>query len=108
MNWFKIIFAVALSIILVVSTLTTLFGAGRIVNAVLETYVFKVENCRYDYARVPVPEKGDLGEQKEICEIDYNQAKRSIADGIGMVFVAAPLAWFMFQHTRKMMKETRS
>lgn len=106
MNWFKFLFAAALAIILVVSTLTSLFGAGRVVNAVLETYVFQVENCRYKTVPRPVGDNTeDYEEPQETCEIDYNQAKRDIANGVGMFLVAAPLAWFMYGQTKKMIEE---
>ncbi|MDX1535152.1 MAG: hypothetical protein R3346_00065 [Candidatus Spechtbacterales bacterium] len=108
MNWFKFLFAAALSIIFVVSTLTALFGAGRVVNAVLETYVLEVENCRYKAAPRPIETEEPIErneEPEETCSIDYNQAKRNIANGTGMFLVAAPLAWFMYGRTRKMIGE---
>ncbi|OGZ58894.1 MAG: hypothetical protein A2728_00560 [Candidatus Spechtbacteria bacterium RIFCSPHIGHO2_01_FULL_38_11] len=108
--WFKIIFAGAIAIMLVVGTLTAVFGAGRVLKAVLETYVFDVENCRYDY-KTPRPlevDKDVVAEPEEVCEIDYNSAKREIANGIGMFVIFAPLAWFMFKQTRKMMNEMKA
>ena len=107
--WFKTIFAVALAIMLVVGTLTAVFGAGRVLKAVLETYIFNVENCRYDYKTRPLEvDKDVVAEPEQICEIDYNSAKRDIAGGIGMFVIFAPLAWFMFKQTRKMMNEMKA
>lgn len=109
MDKFKLVFAGALAVILVVSALTALFGAGRVVNATLRTYVLKVEECRHDYPR-RVPLEGadeEYEEPKEECFIDYNATKRDIANGVGMVIVATPLAWFMYRNTRKMIEERK-
>ncbi|MDX1607910.1 MAG: hypothetical protein R3251_01745 [Candidatus Spechtbacterales bacterium] len=106
MNWFKIIFAAALAIILVVSTLVALFGVGRAVNATLRTYVLEVEECRYRPVPARLDEEKPQGEEpEETCEVDYNRAKQDIAEGVGMFLVAAPLAWFMYRRTKSMMDE---
>lgn len=107
MNWQKIILSTALAIVFVVSALTALFGAGRIVNATLETYVFKVENCRFDYSALPIDGKDVAQKSEEICSIDYNSAKRDIANGVGMFIVFAPIAWFMFGQTKKLLGENK-
>ncbi|MEX2145175.1 MAG: hypothetical protein WD712_02250 [Candidatus Spechtbacterales bacterium] len=109
MNWFKIIFAAALAAILVVSTLVALFGAGRSVNAALRTYVLKVEECQYKPRILAPTEEGNketyVDEQE--CKVDYNRAKQDIAEGAGMFLVSAPLAWFMYRQTRRMMNEIK-
>lgn len=106
MSWYKIILASSLAIILVVSALSALFGAGRIVEATLETYVLKVENCRYDKPRAVIlgesPEVVPPQEYEETCSVDYNSAKRDIARGVAQFLVAAPVAWFMFLQVRKL------
>jgi len=102
--WHKVILALALAVVFVVSTLTALFGAGRIVNATLETFVFKVENCRYDYEPRLVVDKTEE-ELQEFCAVDYNSAKRDIARGTGMFIVFAPIAWFMFGQTKKSLND---
>lgn len=109
--WFKIIFAGALAIILVVSVLTALFGAGRIVQATLETYILKVESCRYDKPRAVVLEEVSEvvppQEYEETCFVDYNRAKRDIAQGIAQLFVAGPVGWFMFLQVHRLIGERK-
>lgn len=111
MSWYKIILASSLAIILVVSALSALFGAGRIVEATLETYILKVENCRYDKPRIIAsPEGSELlppQEYEEICSVDYNRAKRDIARGVAQFLVATPVAWFMFLQVRKLVGERK-
>ena len=109
MNWFKIIFASALAVILVVSTITALFGVGRVVNATLRTYILQVEECQYK-PRIAAPVmEGDsekyIDEQE--CKVDYNRAKQDVAEGAGAFIVAAPLAWFMYRQARRMMEDTK-
>ncbi|MDP4010533.1 MAG: hypothetical protein Q8P37_01600 [Candidatus Spechtbacteria bacterium] len=109
MNLFKIIFATALAIILVVSTLVALFGVGKAVNATLRTYILQVEECRYQ-PRILAPEKeGDIEKviDQEECSPDYNRAKQDVAEGAGMFIVSAPLAWFMYRQTRRMMEDSK-
>lgn len=111
MNWFKIIFMAALSVIFVVGTFVALFGAGQALNATLRTYVFQVEDCRFGVVKplTTVPAEGEsrvLAEElEETCDVDYNQAKRNIVDGLSMFILAAPLAGGMFWQARRMMKE---
>jgi hypothetical protein len=108
MNLFRVIFMASLSIIFVVGTFVALFGAGQALNATLRTYVFNIEECRYDYKPVPAeetPARVTDGQTEQICEADYNQAKRNIVDGLSMFILAAPLAGVMFWQARRMMKE---
>src|SRR3989338_3964854 len=107
MSWQKVILSAALAIVFVVSALVALFNAGTIVKAVLETYILKVENCRYDYKPVPIDKELIAEEPEETCFVDYNSAKRDIANGVGMFVVFAPIAWFMFGQTRKMLSENK-
>ena len=104
MKWFKVIFAVALSAILVVSALSALFGAGRMLNAGLQTYVFQIEECRYDYPRpIPVEPDGNVlpQEPQETCFIDHNRAKREIAGGLSMFIPGVLVATLTLVFTRK-------
>ena len=109
MNWFKVIFAAALAVILVVSTITALFGVGRAVNATLRTYILQVEECRYQPRILAPTGEGDIEKyaDEEECSPDYNRAKQDVAEGVGMFVVAAPLAWFMYRQTRRMMEDTK-
>ncbi|OGZ60621.1 MAG: hypothetical protein A2919_01970 [Candidatus Spechtbacteria bacterium RIFCSPLOWO2_01_FULL_43_12] len=109
MNLFKIIFATALAIILVVSTLVALFGVGRAVNATLRTYILQVEECRYQPRILAPTEEGDKEKviDQEECKPDYNRAKQDVAEGAGMFIVSAPLAWFMYRQTRRMMEDSK-
>lgn len=101
-NWFKLVFAAALAVIFIVATLVALFATTRGANAVFRTYVFKVETC--EFKAQPRPVNGDDGqaqEHRETCEIDYNGARRDIAEGLATLVVAAPLAWGSFVLTRR-------
>lgn len=110
MRVFRAIFAVALALIFFVSTIFMLVGAGETVSVGIRTYVFQV--CDSGYARpmpMPAPIPGDVNAKpQEIvqpeCAIDYNNAKRQLADGLSKI-VAVPFAWFSFVWLRKMMKE---
>ena len=74
-------------------------GGGRVINAVLKTYVFNVEDCRYDYR--PIERTETPVNPEETCEIDYNGAKGDIASGLAMLIITLPtgiyLYWFQIR-----------
>lgn len=113
MNWFKIIFSATLGIVFVVATVTALFGAVQATGAVMQTFIFQVDDQDYYSAPRPVVVKEDgsvLEEQpqetkEEIRARAVNQAKREIAQGLSMFIIAAPLAGVTFWQLRRMMRE---
>jgi len=111
MEKLKLIFIAGVTILFVGSSFMALFGAGKTLDAVLKTYVFKVEDCRYDYTQKPLSNnKGEFvayEEPKEICEINYNQTKREIAGGLSMFLVALPVALIMFWQGIRIWKNTK-
>ena len=111
MNWLRFIFIAALLVIFVVSTITALFGAGEMLNALFRTYVFRVETCEYRppkiITRVPETKEIETVEEPEReCKIDYNRSKEDISDGLAMFIIAAPLALVFFIKTRKFIYES--
>ena len=96
-----------LALVFVVSTITVLFSTGRMVNAVLDAYVFKVDNCygpRFTPAEVGEDEKPTPEPE---CVIDYNQAKRDTSGGLALLVVAAPLAYFSYKKSLALVREGR-
>ncbi|PIR98507.1 MAG: hypothetical protein COT88_01635 [Candidatus Colwellbacteria bacterium CG10_big_fil_rev_8_21_14_0_10_41_28] len=106
MKIFKIVFSIAIAAIFVISTVTVIFSSGRMVNAGLETYVFKVDNCYGPrYETVPLGEGEDSKSVDQQCEVDYNQAKRDVAGGLSYLLVAAPFAYLTFRKLEQLLKE---
>ena len=113
MKVFKLIFSISLSVIFVVSTITVLFSASSVLRAGLETYVFKVDNCydRYAYEAVPLKEVGEsttTTKEKPNCEeINKNETRRRLSEGLATLIVATPLAWLTFKKSQSLLKEER-
>ena len=101
MNKIKLIFGVGLIILFVGSTFISLFGAGNALQSVLKTYVFQVEECNYKYAPRPI-DREEYVEPEETCSIDYNRAKKDVAEGLAMFLVSIPIALLSIGQGRKM------
>ncbi|MEX2054375.1 MAG: hypothetical protein WD883_02440 [Candidatus Colwellbacteria bacterium] len=106
MKIINLVVSIMLALVFVISTVTVLFSAGRVVNAGLDAYVFKIDNCygpRYLPTEVGEGEK-EVPEQPE-CFIDYNQAKRDVSGGLALLVVAAPLAYFSYRKSLSLVRE---
>lgn len=105
MKIIRLVISISLSLIFVVSTLVAVFSAGRIVNAVLDTYVFEVDNCYYPRpVAIEDPAVGEKPEMEE-CTVDYNQAKRDVSGGLAQILVLTPIAIFSYKKSMKLLKE---
>ena len=111
MDKLKLIFVLGITILFVGSSFMALFGAGRMLDAVLKSYVFKVEQCKYDYRQEPITtNKGEViayEQPVETCAVDYNQTKQEIAGGLSMLLVALPIASLMFWQGKKSWRNTK-
>ena len=99
MDKLKLLFVAALAIVFVITTITAMFGGGRVLDSVIKTYVLKVETCQYK--SVPRVAEVEFVEPEQECKIDYNRAKGDIAGGLAMFLVAAPIAGFAFFRGKK-------
>ncbi|PIR97829.1 MAG: hypothetical protein COT89_02885 [Candidatus Colwellbacteria bacterium CG10_big_fil_rev_8_21_14_0_10_42_22] len=110
MKIFKLVFAIAIALVFVVSTLTVMFSAGSVLNAVFSAYVFGVEDCYSNgpvVEPVPFDEVGDKTAIDNKCEVNHNQAKREVAGGLSILIVAIPFAYLSWKESRKLLKEER-
>ncbi|HUT96212.1 MAG TPA: hypothetical protein VMW82_01420 [Candidatus Paceibacterota bacterium] len=110
MKNFKIIFIIALAIIFVVTAFTAIFNAGRILGQVFKVYVFKYQDCEYKVIPIEVAPNAIPKEQPSIreCSIDYNGAKREIAEGLALLIVSIPIAYISQSSLRKNIKEAKN
>ena len=108
MKLVQLVVSISLSLVFVISTVTVLFSSGRMLNAVMDAYVFKVDNCYGGQRAVPLMEEGEEKLQDLKCEVDYNQAKRDISGGISLLVFATPLAYFTFRKSQALLKEGRA
>ena len=102
MKVIRLVIAISLSLIFVVSALAAAFSAGTIVKAVLDTYVFEVDNCYYPR---PVSLEVEVGEEEPECKVDYNQAKRDISRGLAQLIALTPVAYFSYRKSMSLLKE---
>ncbi|MYE38014.1 MAG: hypothetical protein F4X82_00640 [Candidatus Spechtbacteria bacterium SB0662_bin_43] len=93
----KIVFSLALAILLIVGVMMTVLSSARVMNALLGTYILGVEDCRFENRP---PSKESI----EICSIDYNEAKREIADNVALLIFALPLSYLAYDQFRRMIK----
>jgi len=87
----KFLLILAIVVLFVGLSFTAIFNLGKVVNQVLQVYVFQVERCEYVYQ--PAPEKGVMERPDEKCVVDYNYAKREVAEGLAYFLIASPLAY---------------
>ena len=103
----KMIFVIALAIIFVGTTFTAIFGAGRALGQIFKVYIFKYQEC--EYKAIPIArDPGSIMEEQipeKNCFIDYNQAKRDIAEGLALLIITLPIIYFSQRTLRKTIKE---
>lgn len=104
MKWLRLVFIAALAIIFIGTTFISIMGAGQVIGQVLKVYVFKYETCEHKYPTVIEPGQEKESTEKE-CYIDYNGAKRQIAQNLAMFIVAFPIAYFSQRALRRAIKE---
>ncbi len=107
MKWIKVTFVAALAIIFVGTAFIAIFGAGKVIDAVFSTYVFRVEMCQYGPVAKPViaDDSGRIGDEfNEECFIDYNSAKRDISSGFAMFLVSLPIAYLSYRQLMRSIK----
>ncbi|MBI2628187.1 MAG: hypothetical protein HYW71_01980 [Candidatus Niyogibacteria bacterium] len=117
MAYLRFLFLLALVVLFVGTSFSAIFGGGKLLTAVFKAYVLKVETCRYDYISKPLPvaerpapaELAPAGQEvnKEVCKIDYNDAKRDIAEGLAMMIIAAPIAFLLFRKIKEYLRENQ-
>lgn len=111
MTYLRFLFLLALVVLFVGTSFSAIFGGGKLLTAVFKAYVFKVETCRYDYMPKSLPvvpaERQAPTEQdyKEVCKIDYNDAKRDVAEGLAMMIIASPIAFLLFRKIKEYLRE---
>lgn len=106
MKRLKLIFIIALAIIFIGTAFTAIFGAGRVLGQVFKVYVFKYETC--EYKPIPIrldnePKPGEVSERE--CYVDYNRAKRDISEGLALLIITLPIAYFSQRALRRAIKE---
>ena len=106
MKWLKLIFIIALAIIFIGTAFTAIFGAGRVLGQVFKVYIFKYETC--EYKPIPIrsdnePKPGEVSEKE--CYVDYNRAKKDISEGLALLIIAFPIAYFSQRALRRAIKE---
>jgi len=105
----KMIFVIALAIIFVGTTFTAIFGAGRALGQIFKAYIFKYQECEYKVIPL-VREPGAMMEEQipeRECYIDYNRAKKDIAEGVALLIITIPIIYFSQRALRKTIKEVK-
>jgi len=77
----------AFGIVFVALTIMATVGGYQAGSAYLKTYIMGVEDCRW----VPVESKVEPGfriNNEEVCEVNTNEAKKDIAEGLVLLFLA--------------------
>lgn len=98
---------IALSLVFVVSTVVSLFGAGRAINAFLKGVVWDLYPCIYRPMLAPVDlrEAGSTAKELKLenpeCVPDKKRPLEDMVDGLAMLLPAAPLAYITFRQVRK-------
>ena len=103
------IFVIALAIIFVGTTFTAIFGAGKALGQIFKAYIFKYQECDYKATPIPItrdPESIPIDQviEKE-CYIDYNRAKKDIAEGVALLIITVPIIYFSQRVLRSAIKE---
>ena len=97
MDKIKFLVVAAVAIVFVITTITAMFGGGRVLDSVLKTYVFRVETCTYK----PAPRVLEAVEPEQECGVDYNRTRSDLAGGLAMLLVSLPIAGFAFWQLKK-------
>ncbi len=104
MKWLKLVFIASLAIIFIGTSFIAIIGAGQVIGQVFKVYVFKYETCEYKYPSAVEPNQDRKLTEKE-CYVDYNSAKRQIAQNLAMFIVAFPIVYFSQRALRRAIKE---
>lgn len=102
MDKVKIIAAISIGIVFIVSACATIFSTAKVANVVLRDYILEVTTCNYYYEPTPVCTDKVCATPEPKCEVDKNQSKRDIADGLSLMLIAAPIGLFLYRKLRKM------
>lgn len=109
MKWLRLTFIVSLAILFVGSSFIVIFGGGKLLGQVFKTYAFKYETCEYKPRPVYIQEPPTEAQEQELsekeCFVDYNQAKKDIAEGLAMLVVSLPVTYLTQRQLRKEIKE---
>jgi len=95
----KLIFKIALALVFVISTGFGLFGAGQLFNTILKDIVLQVENCQY--VSTPIDRNNPV-EPEKLCKRDFNDTKRSIADGLAGLVIGGGVSVFTYKKLRNL------
>lgn len=98
------IITLAIAVVFVVALLVAMFSGGRSLSAVLKTYVLKYESCEYNYPKVQSREVVEFVEPDEVCKVDYNGAKRDIAEGVSLFAFSFPVAFVAQRKLKELVK----
>lgn len=78
---------------------------------VFKAYIFKYEQC--DFKAMPLPVTRDAESMpidqviERECYIDYNQAKKDIAEGLALLIITIPVSYFSQRALRKAIEESK-
>ena len=107
----KTIFIIALAIIFVGTTFTAIFGGSKALGQIFKAYIFKYQQCEYKANPIPIvkdPNSMPIDQVIEKdCTIDYNQAKKDIAEGTALLIVTIPIIYFSQRTLRRTIKEVK-
>lgn len=95
----KLIFKIALALILVISLCIATFSAAKFINIILRDIIFKTQNC---YINRPISENGEIKEHEQKCEQDTNQTKRDFADSLSILFIAGPITFLAYKQLKEL------
>ena len=97
----KLIFKIALAVILVVSTITVLFSAGQLINTITRDYILGTDDCRYEYPPEKPMTMMNPVEPVEVCTKNSNETKRDLAGSLSILIVSLPIAILSYRKLRK-------
>lgn len=95
----RLIFKIALALILVISLSIATFSAAKFINIILRDAVFKAQNC-YINRPMSIDDKNEGYEQK--CEQDTNQTKRDFADSLSILIISGPISFLAYRQLKKL------
>ena len=101
----KTVLLVTIAVLFLVSAIISLVSASRLISETTKTYLLGVESCTYKpVARVLEPTENYIPEKEE-CKVDFNNARRVLADTIAMLIVSLPVAVFTYRRLFKIYRE---
>lgn len=100
----KTILLIAVAILFLVTSISSLFSASRISSQYLMTYVFRIEQCEYREIE-PKPEVNETPNLQKECKIDYNRTKEVLSESISLLILALPISCLSYRKLSKLYKE---